>query len=916
MKLRKLAALGVMVTLVAGFAAADTALVYHTFLRREFVMGELERLTGRPVKLGRVSFGPFKGLVADGVEILKRDQSPFLKAERIRVVLDRGELLQGRVAIASVELEKPMARLEIGKDGSGELMELLGEVARRASSTKGGPIPRISVRGGEFVFADAALMTDGGEIRVRDVNADILPYGPDRFVVQGGADAGALGRWTIEGKIDASTGRSEMHLDSKGLEVSERVFEPFGEEVQRVYRMYNAQGPIEVAVTGSYNPAESPAMRMTADVTPRGISIEYAGFRYKVLNVEGLLRLKDDGIEFRNMSAKFWPTGDGRESAAAVRGEQPVTISMNGSTDGYVAESAYNLDFSIAGLKIDAKLREALQADARNVFDLFHPAGHLQGRVQVHKAHGKGVAPVHDIDMAMVDCSATFQPFPLPVSDVTGLIVMRGEELSIQGARCRHGDAWFSVNGHLTSMRADGGIEVTVDTDAVALTEAAKQALPEPVRKVWDHFDPEGSIGFHWVTRREPGADRELAYDVTLFPRGVTAQYDGVPYAVTGLRGEIWTDAKSVEVRRLTGKHGTAQVDLRGTVKGLDAEPAYDLTLNAEEIPVDGDLLAAIPGDFAKAIADIKLKGVLKIDALRFRKGGEALGPGESAYDAKSIQLYEGAFDAGLKFRDAYADLWVEGLMGPGFHHLKGQLRNTRMRVEDLKVALSNAIVELEGPSLRFNGIEGTCYEGRLEGMVSVDTKSSGWEIVLKMADVNLSALAGDSSFAGKNITGKASAALKLRGKGGDPKSFSGAGGLSFRDSELWNVPVLAGAFANLKLGKADVFDRGYVNFSVESGRMQISAAQLQSKSLDLTTEKGSWMDFGGKLGMLLRPSIKDRGILGLPLKVIDKIIEGSTAVRVQGTFANPEVGLEPRLDILRMIGLEPEPEEAKDPKK
>lgn len=892
MLLKKLSAFFAMLLLLGGFVAADALLVYRTYVRPNKVCDELEHLLNRKVRLDDISFNPLTGLTARRFEILTPKGAPFLRAERIHVDIDRSQLLNGKLAIASVELDRPLVRLEVNKDGRGELIQLISDIAKRAGESKaeGGPVPRICVTDGEFVFAYEALMKAGVEIQVKDVDANILPYGNgSSFVLEGSADAGILGRWKLGGSIDSTTGASDVRAETMApLVVGPETVAGFGEEIQRVYGMYNVKGAVTASVTGRYDPdpmADKP-MTVVADVVPHGISVEYANFRYRVLNVEGRMKLKDDGIDFQGMSAKFWPRGDG-ESPDPVPGAEPVEIAMNGHTDGYVAESAYELHFTIDGLPINPKLRAALQDDARNVYDLFSPTGRLRGKVDVLKPHGKGIPVTHDIEMNMVDCGATFKPFPLPVCDVTGLIVLRGDELTIQNARARNGDSWFSVNGHLTSIKADGGIEVTVDSDRVKLTPEAKNALPPAVQQVWGHFSPEGSVGLHWVTKREQGLDKELTYDVTVEPKGMKASFDGVPYTVTNLSGRVWTNAKVVRVERLEGEHGAASLSIAGEVRGLDGEQTYDLTIDGKRIPVDGDLRAALPSDFAGMMLDINLKGEIDITELNFRREGA-----ESRYDARSIHVKGGSFDSGLKFRDVDADVSVHGTIGPKSHSVFGQIKDAGLRIEDLKVTGVRANHRLSDGELRIQDIEATCYDGRLSGDIVYDTNDSRWAVAVKAVDADLLQLTRDTTFSGKNITGRVSGELHMDGTGGNSKGFTGNGGVNFKDSELYEVPVLARVFDVLSFGKKDVFEKGHVTFDVGDGRFKLTDFRLESRSMDLIADKG-YLDFDGNVKLKMSP--KFHGIVGATLL---KLVSGFSAVYVDGSFKDPDVKILPTVDI------------------
>lgn len=906
MILKKLLAFTAMAGIAGAFVAADLALLYRTYLRADYVRAELESYFGRPVKLGDLTAGVFSGVVASGFEVPGRDRADFLKAERIRITLDKGKLMDGEVSIAAVELHRPLVRLEMDKEGNCELLEFIADVAGRAGTegAKTGAIPKVHVRHGTLVFSHAAFVKAGVPLTVQNVDANILPFGPGEFVVDGTADAGDLGIWKIDGRINTDSGRLEIRFSTQGLVVGEQTVAGFSEEVGRAYRTYNLKGPVDASVRFTHDAKAARPVQLRAELTARGIEITYANFPYRVVNVEGQIALKDDGIEFHEMRARMWMK-DGVETAEEVPGQAPAEIWMNGMTDGYLRESAYKLYFDIRNLPVTPKLRAALQSGAQNVYDMFSPSGSVSGKVEVVKEPGPDLPIVHNIEMEMQSCSATFKPFPYPVTDATGKIILRGDDLRIIGARCRHKEAWFDVDAHLSSIEPDGSIEVMVSGKGIPLDEEARVALPEAVRSVWTHFKPEGKIDLAWKTTRAEGPDKELEYDVTIQPRGLKASYDGVPYPLTDLKGEVWTNAKEVRIDRLAGKHGSANVAVRGTVKGLDRDlPAYELTIDAEEVPIDGELRAALPDEFATMILDIGLKGVVKIDKLSFRKGTEGMRAGQMEYNAKGISLFDASFDAGLEFRDAVAELGnLQGRIDDDQHRLTAQLRPSRLRVEDLSVTNLTGNVMFAGGQLSLQDLEGSCYDGTIKGFVIFIVDTAEHQTSLNVVDIDLLQLTKDTSYAGKNITGKVSGELNLTGTGGDSNSFNGSGQLALKDSELWEVPVFVGIFTKLSLGKKDKFESGFVRFGIDKGTRKLKVRELKfdSRSLKLTSEKG-WMDFDGNMRMILHPNFERSGLPALFLKIFDQLIEGTLAISVKGTFKQPDVSVEPSVDILRLI--------------
>ncbi len=119
-------------------------------------------------------------------------------------------------------------------------------------------------------------------------------------------------------------------------------------------------------------------------------------------------------------------------------------------------------------------------------------------------------------------------------------------------------------------------------------TPALRERLAGDARAAMERYRPEGLSDL----RLRFGSDEDFA--VTVVARDLAFLYRNFPYALTGTKGELEFGPKGFRVKHLEGRHGPAVVRFDGSADGYPAGAAFRFRIEIDDMPLDGDLRAAL----------------------------------------------------------------------------------------------------------------------------------------------------------------------------------------------------------------------------------------------------------------------------------------------------------------------------------
>lgn len=605
---------------------------------------------------GAVSAGPPGSEVAGDAELQGR--APCVRISRVEFELNTGALLERRVEVDRVHVQGAGVRLDRAslEPMRGWLEHILARPSRKRRDVR---LPEIQVNGARLLLpqrdgggamgerslefaVDAGASDAGGasyEVRWRCLN-DAEASGAVRIGLNEGEG------WSLQGAtpwLSIPDVAAVLDAWSAPEEATDRI----EDWVARL----SADGVIRLSdVTRRERPGEPTEMRAVLEWRlPRlSIPINEADRqmppteRYTVFEaVEGSARITRDALTGTSR-AVFHGAECSFHFEAAL--QEP---SLQGFT-----KAGMRIVADVRGLELPTDDAEASPAQARFIrslpsmvkfYERYSPAGRVDARVVVVKDSGAGGSwscPLARVEV--LDGRASYYRFPYSGEGLTGTIEYNPLGLFIRELRGRHGSTDVVVNAYVEELTGPALTRVSIEGANVALDADLHAALPEAFRRTWDLFDPEGSADVHVFIERpgeEPDRPNTWSNLIVANLKGVSATYARFPYRVDDVTGTLTILDDHFHASCLNGRHGSGTLGIDGWVEYIDRAPAaLDLHIEARNVPVEEDLLRALPAGMRGVVDRMSPKGTIDASCAL------TLGPrGEVRYDVdinpRSLQV-------------------------------------------------------------------------------------------------------------------------------------------------------------------------------------------------------------------------------------------------------------------------------------
>ena len=383
----------------------------------------------------------------------------------------------------------------------------------------------------------------------------------------------------------------------------------------------------------------SPAGRMLALLNPSKITLK---------NVAGSFVFTNTGIEVKDVSGFVESNG----------------LKINGRIHGYRPDAPISLtlsSFDTQNLTIPASPRyiNSLPREVREIYEQFKPEGECRLAVRVERSE-PGERPTVSGSVQIVDGRFMFHRFPYPLRNVTGRIAFDHApdgspkmSLNVRGNGLASGpnrDTILEIKTFGDEIGPIGtnvcGVNVRISGNNVASEDALRNAFPPDVQKALATFDahrtgkyPEFRGDFVTEVVRAVGPRQRWSFDTDINLTDASGALTAFPYPLHDLAGKLLIRAGYAEIVDLHSKSDSSRSAL--TVNGrvawttsdgprgpqpqyrardaqlsprVDEAVATDLKVVARGVPIDNQLLAAIPEDRGEWVRKLGLSGKLDVD--------------------------------------------------------------------------------------------------------------------------------------------------------------------------------------------------------------------------------------------------------------------------------------------------------------
>lgn len=229
----------------------------------------------------------------------------------------------------------------------------------------------------------------------------------------------------------------------------------------------------------------------------------------------------------------------------------------------------------------------------QNLITQYRPVG----RVDLTLAVSGKLDQLKDITiLGSVDCkdvSVLHKKFPYQVDQLKGRIDFTETGMSLNHLHGRHDDVELYFDGFAKGFGSDHEYQIQIRSENMLLDENLHNALDSKGKKFWAAFLPGGSAAINYTSMRDSqGKQSALAVELT----DASALYKHFPYPLKNLTGTLMFAQNTVTLSDVTSQMGRRKIILNGNViSSPDSLPIYDISIEADNIPMDQTLLDALP---------------------------------------------------------------------------------------------------------------------------------------------------------------------------------------------------------------------------------------------------------------------------------------------------------------------------------
>lgn len=459
---------------------------------------------------------------------------------------------------------------------------------------------------GEIIVERQALKPDDPaaagreEIRFEEISVEVLGQ---KFNLDGryeGFDADAPFRLTL------SNPKFTLPQDAE-------LIAKLPPAVRRIHEQYRPAGNVNFEVIISRD-SRGEAVQVEGAVGLLDCAATYHNYPYRMEHVTGTISFNDRELKLqaiRGVSGDAWVTLDG---AIGLRGHQPHNLSLAGG----------NFD-------VDERLKSALSHHHESLVDLSRRLGVDGGRADWTCIVSRADAPnspwttdltinFHDVPMKSADFpyAAIVRKGTVLYNDVAGdkSVLLRG--FQIQPAHVPDNDllARILADGkvrHVGDGPKDYETRMEIACASMVVDDKFWAALPQKTAEAMAAYHINGRARV--VGELTVGPDGKVQYDFKSRMSDGHILYDGFPYALDQMEGDVRVTQDAVTLTDINGRHGGVPVVGSGEI-GLTPGHKTRVSIRSDRMPLDDDIYKALPEEGQKAWKNFSPAGWVGLDVL------------------------------------------------------------------------------------------------------------------------------------------------------------------------------------------------------------------------------------------------------------------------------------------------------------
>jgi hypothetical protein len=631
-----------LVFTVAGSAAA-VAIAYQAWTNpaatRRIVLDKLSRqFIGATISLDSASLRLLGGIALSDLRMARRDdldRGDLLYVPSGVLYHDKEHLLEGRLTLRKIELNRPRIRIVRHRDGRINFNGLLGPVRLDER------VPTLVVQQATVVIEDLGLSPGSPLLELRDMQATVSNDPIGTLVLDGSGRSDVLGPVHIRGRLQRASGAALVSLDLPEVSVGPVL-------VQRLAALWpdvavhlrHLQATAGIQATIGYQPGSTQPLAYDVTCKVRDGSFSHARLPVPLEQASATVRLLNGQAPLIQLTAR---AGGGQLALTAK------DVVVPDHWPAQLHEYVRDFDGKIEHIRFTPELLAQLPTPCPEARHDYSPEGVASAELHIeHDSEGQWQrrVTIHPEGMR-----GEFVHFSYPFQGVTGVIDCecgsdREQHVHVDISGQAAGQP-VTLHGDVRGVRSKNEVDLVLEASGMPLDDVLFRALPVKSQELARQFLPQASreLGLHTrplgtadvkalIRKRRDDAKFANRYLVTFHDAAI--QYDLFPCPLETVTGILDLQPDHWECHDFHAVHRGGEFFFQGrSFKVADGEaderPAdgrvvhpdrVKVLIRGRNVPLDADFERALapPGSPGRA----PLQKVWKTLALRGRLSFDA----------------------------------------------------------------------------------------------------------------------------------------------------------------------------------------------------------------------------------------------------------------------------------------------------
>lgn len=578
---RKWLVRGLVFFVLGGMGAA--ALCYQRWTNpaavRQQVLDKLRVLfPGADISLDSAYMRLLGGIAVSDLRLTRRDDPAKTEVAyfpSLVIYHDKEKLLEGKLAIRKLELNRPRFHAIRRADGSWNLAGIIGPPHLDEF------LPTIVVHLGTLVLEDRRAAPPGTALQIKDVNLTVLndPLPSVSFQGTGASDlAPAL---HLSGTWQRPTDDTTLSLRAAPIRLDGaliRQLAAYSSELAE--HASHLQGTAGVRADLAYHPGTARPWSYELRCQLRDGKLSHPQVPLPLEQLTATIYCANGQVAVESFSARSGPT----------------QVELHGRALSLSPDAEVRGTLQVTHLPLDEKLCESrLPPGLRQVYADYAPAGPVSLTLDFQREGGQWArhCVIHPEDL-----TASAAKFPYVLEHLTGTIeqeldptrhldVLKVDLAGYAGPRR------ISIQGNMTGAGPHEAVDIRVKGDDVPLDDKLRAALPPAYQQLAAAFHPVGLANFEAHLYR-PGGTPEFQNRFVVHFHDASLQYDIFPYPLEGVSGVLDIQPECWDFHDFHGTHKGGEIHCRGRSQPGPDGNRLAVEISGRSLLIDADLEAAL----------------------------------------------------------------------------------------------------------------------------------------------------------------------------------------------------------------------------------------------------------------------------------------------------------------------------------